>query len=143
MTDQAQSTTTQQTPTTTVWVRVCALNEIPTDKAKGITVNGQVLVITRCGNEPRILQGTCSHMWYPLANSKVEDCTLTCSLHRSRFDTKDGSVQAWVTFPPVIGAALAAIRQSKALRNYPTKVENGDVYLQWASANVESVRVRF
>jgi nitrite reductase/ring-hydroxylating ferredoxin subunit len=130
-------------PQTTLWVRVCALNEIPLNKAKGFTVNGQMLAIARCAEEAVITQGICSHMFFPLGGSKVEDCTLTCGLHRSKFDLHDGSVQEWSVFPPIVGAALAAIKKSKALRVYPSKIENGEVFIQWPGNDPATIKVKF
>ncbi len=124
-----------------VWVRICAVDKVVADKATGFTINGQRLVLTRCGNDVQVLQGFCSHMVFPLANSKVSDCVLTCGLHRSKFDINDGSVVEWSTFPPVVGAALAAIRKRQALRTYATRISEGDVYIEWTAENADAVRV--
>ena len=123
------------------WVRVCALNQVPADRALGLNISGQHLIITRCGEETRIFQGFCSHMLFPLAGSRVDNCALTCNLHRSRFDVRDGSVLEWSTFPPLIGKALAAVRQQKALRVFETRITDGDVYVLWPTDNPASVRV--
>lgn len=131
------------TDTTQVWVRVCALNELPTDKATGLTINGQRLVLTRCGDEAQALQGYCSHMLFPLAGGKVQDCVLTCGLHHSTFNVSDGSVMAWSTYPPLMGAALAAVRQRKNLQTYQTRVTDGDVYILWSGGDNTEVRVKF
>ena len=124
------------------WVRVCALDHVPADKAIDLNINGQRLIIARCGDEARVFQGFCSHMSFPLGGSRIDQCILTCNLHRSRFDVRDGSVVAWSTFPPLVGKALAAIRERKALRMYETRVTNGDVYVLWPTSNAETVRVR-
>jgi 3-phenylpropionate/trans-cinnamate dioxygenase ferredoxin subunit len=129
-------------PQNQVWVRVCALTEIDPGRAKGFSINGQPLVAALCAEGVSILQGTCSHMWFPLSGSPVDGCALTCQLHHSKFDVRDGSVQEWATFPPVIGAALAAIRQSKMLRRYPAKIEDGALYIQWPAEDPSSVRVK-
>ncbi len=126
-----------------VWVRVCNLSQIPTDKAKGFAVNGVRLVITRCGDNANVLQGSCSHLLFPLANSKVDNCELTCALHHSKFAVSDGSVIDWSIYPPLVGQALAALRQRKALRSYKTRVTNGEVFISWPGAGIESVRVSF
>jgi nitrite reductase/ring-hydroxylating ferredoxin subunit len=124
------------------WVRLCALADIPSDHAKALNVNGQALIITRCNDGASVLQGFCTHMLYPLANSKVENCVLTCSLHLSSFRTEDGSVNEWSTYPPVSGKVLALINQNKALRTFETRVTDGDVYLLWPTDDPTSVRVR-
>jgi len=124
------------------WVRVCPLQQVTEDKALGFSVNGQRLIMTRCGDEAYILQGFCSHMVFPLSNSKVDDqCVLLCALHHSSFNVRDGSVVEWSTFPPLVGSALALIRQRRALRTYPTRVTDGDVYVQWPTDDPNSVRV--
>jgi len=124
------------------WVRVCPIDHIPTDKAIDLNINGQRLIIARCGDEARIFQGFCSHMLFPLGGSRIEECIMTCNLHRSKFDVRDGSVVEWSTFPPLIGPALAAIRERKALRRYETRVTDGNVYVLWPTTNPETVRVR-
>ncbi len=124
------------------WVRVCALNDIPTDKAQDININGQRLIVTRCGSEAHIFQGFCSHMLFPLGGSQIDDCVLTCGLHHSQFDVQDGSVVTWSTYPPIVGKTLSALRERKALKSYETRVTDGDVYVVWLTDKPENVRVR-
>ncbi len=124
------------------WVRLCALDHVPTDKTIDLNINGQRLILTRCGDEAHVFQGFCSHMLFPLGGSRIEGCVMTCNLHRSRFDVRDGSVVEWSTYPPLVGKALAAIRERKALRQYETRVTNGDVFVLWPTTSPETVRVR-
>jgi nitrite reductase/ring-hydroxylating ferredoxin subunit len=123
------------------WIRVCALDTLPADKASDLNINGQRLIITRCGDDVTIFQGFCSHMFFPLAGSNVENCVLTCSLHHSKFDARDGSVVEWSTFPPLVGKALAAIRARKSLRTFETRVNDGSVYVLWTTDNPDEVHV--
>jgi 3-phenylpropionate/trans-cinnamate dioxygenase ferredoxin component len=123
------------------WVKVCSLDDLPADHATAFNVGGLSIVAVRCGDSAYLLQGSCSHMYFPLHHSKVEGCVLTCGLHRSTFDVRDGSVIEWSTFPPLFGAALAAIRSSKALRAYSAKVEDGQVFMEWSTADPSSIKV--
>ncbi len=125
-----------------VWVRVCALDHVPSDKAIDLNINGQRLILARCGDDVRVFQGFCSHMLFPLGGSRINECVLTCNLHHSQFDIRDGSVVEWSTFPPLVGKALAAIRERKALRRYETRVTDGNVFVLWPTSNPETVRVR-
>lgn len=130
------------TDTTKNWVRLCSLSALPGDKAVEMIVANQNLVIARDGENAYVLQGFCSHMLFQLAGSKIQDCKLTCALHHSIFDIRDGSVIDWATFPPLVGPALAQVRARKTLRTYETKVQNGDVYLLWSTAEPDKVKVR-
>lgn len=119
-----------------VWVRVCPLDALPEDRAINVHVNNQRLVIARCGERAHIVQGYCTHMLYALKDSAVKDCMITCKLHGSQFDLRDGSVQSWVT------PLTEDIRLRKALRVYETEVRDGVVYLAWNAESAEKVRVR-
>ena len=124
------------------WVRLCTLDQLPEEKTVDLNINGQRLVIARCGESVSVMQGYCSHMLFPLAGSRVDNCVLVCSLHESTFDIRDGSVVEWSSFPAFTGTALAAIREHKALRTYETRTSEGDVYILWPANDPESVNVR-
>jgi nitrite reductase/ring-hydroxylating ferredoxin subunit len=124
------------------WVRMCSFDELKDGQAANININGQRLVVARCGDIVSVLQGFCSHMLFPLSGSRIDNCILMCNLHHSKFDIRDGSVVDWSTFPPLIGSALAAIREKKALRTYETSIDNGDVYILWPTEDPSTVRVK-
>jgi nitrite reductase/ring-hydroxylating ferredoxin subunit len=125
-----------------VWVKACPLADLPTDKAANIFVNGQRFVIMRANDKAYMFQGYCSHMLYPLKDSKVQcsddkGCELVCNLHSSRFNLADGSVAHWAT------PASAETLERKALRTFETRIEDGMVYIEWAAASPDKVRVKF
>jgi 3-phenylpropionate/trans-cinnamate dioxygenase ferredoxin subunit len=124
------------------WVKVCAFSQLPTDKPKDVNINGQRLIIARCGDGAQIMQGFCTHMLYPLSQGKINNCELTCALHHSKFDIRDGKVIEWSTYPSLMGPALAALRERKGLRTFETRVTDGDVYVLWPADDPKTVRVR-
>ncbi len=119
-----------------IWVRVCDLSDLPADRAVNVHINNQRLVIARCGEGAHIVQGYCTHMLYALKDAEVSNCLITCSLHGSQFDLRDGSVQSWAT------PLTEDIKQRKALRVYETEVRDGALYLAWNAESAEKVRVR-
>lgn len=123
------------------WVKICPLDQIPQGKASNVYINGQRLVMTRTEKTAYVLQGYCSHMLFFLKDAEVDDCVLTCSLHNSQFDIRDGTVVHWTGTPS--GPMLDAIKEKKRLRTYETRVEDDIVFLAWATDKPESVRVRF
>lgn len=119
-----------------VWVRVCALTDLPEGRAVNLHVNGQRLVVAREGDLAYIVQGYCTHMLYALKDAAVESCTITCPLHGSQFDLRTGSVLHW----PLPDLEEAKAR--KMLRTFETQVRDGDIYLNWAANSPDKVRVR-
>lgn len=123
------------------WVRLCDLEQVPTDHCLNIYVNGQRLVITRYEDSAHVLQGYCSHMLFYLKDAKVDGCVVTCSLHGSQFDVRDGSVVRWTE--AASGKVLEDIKEKKRLRSYETEVRDGSVFLAWATNDPDKVKVKF
>src|SRR5260370_32100189 len=89
--------------TNKMWVRVCALDEIPTDKALSLHINTQRLTLARCGDIASVLQGVCSHMLFPLAGSRGENSVLTRHLHFTTFNIVDETGIDLAPYPPLSG----------------------------------------
>ncbi len=57
-----------------------------------VDIAGASILVANVDGRIHALQGTCSHEDYPLDDGELEDQTVTCGLHYSRFDLRDGSV---------------------------------------------------
>ncbi len=62
------------------------------------------------------LQGTCSHEYFELDKGFLTDGSVTCALHLSRFDLRDGEPQD----PPA----------ELPLASFPVSVEGEDIILE-------------
>jgi 3-phenylpropionate/trans-cinnamate dioxygenase ferredoxin component len=97
-------------------------------------------VMTRYGEQAFVFQGHCSHMLFYFKDAAVNDCVITCSLHQSQFDVRDGSVVKWTE--QFSGKMSDDIKLKKRLRTYPTEVRDGIVYIQWYATDADKVKVR-
>jgi 3-phenylpropionate/trans-cinnamate dioxygenase ferredoxin subunit len=79
----------------------CALSDVPTDEALGVTDGGQDVAIARHDDEVFALQDLCSHAAVALSEGEVEDCTVECWLHGSRFDLRTGKPSGFPATEPV------------------------------------------
>ena len=64
--------------TTKTWIEVCKLSDLPANKAADLHIANQRLIIARSGDNAHIYQGFCTHMLFPLAGSKIDECNYTC-----------------------------------------------------------------
>ena len=78
--------------------RVCAVDEVPTDQALGVTVGDLDVAIAQDGGEYFAIQNECSHAAVALSEGDVADCQIECWLHGSRFDLRTGKP----TGPPAV-----------------------------------------
>ena len=95
--------------------RVCSLSEVEEDEALGVTVGAYDVAIARHGEEVFALQNMCSHAAVALSEGEVEDCTVECWLHGSRFDLRTGKPTGLPATEPVA--------------TFPVDVRDGDVYV--------------
>ena len=81
--------------------RACAVSEVPTDEALGVTVGDHEVAVARDGDEFFAIQDLCSHAAVALSEGEVADCTVECWLHGSRFDLRTGKPTGLPATEPV------------------------------------------
>jgi 3-phenylpropionate/trans-cinnamate dioxygenase ferredoxin subunit len=104
------------------FVKVCAAADIES----GTTVRAEiddvaVAIVHGEDGEFYAIYDECSHAEVPLSEGDVEDCTIECWLHGSRFDLKTGDPTGLPATEPV--------------PVYPVEVRDGDVYVCLTPAN--------
>ncbi len=97
------------------FVRACALADVPDRRGP----RGHAGRVRRRRGAPRdevfALQDLCSHASVALSEGEVEDCTVECWLHGSRFDLRTGKPTGLPATEPVA--------------TFPVDVRDGDVYV--------------
>ena len=81
--------------------RACALDEVPTDEALAVTLGRYEVAVARHEEEVFAVENICSHAAVALSEGVVEDCTVECWLHGSRFDLRTGKPTGLPATEPV------------------------------------------
>jgi nitrite reductase/ring-hydroxylating ferredoxin subunit len=76
----------------TRWVRTVEESELPDGAATGVVVEGRHVLLHRSGDEVHALDDLCSHAGALLSRGAVTGCVVTCPLHESVFDLRDGHI---------------------------------------------------
>ena len=79
----------------------CAFSDVPEDEALAVTIGSYDVAIARHGTEVFAVQDVCSHANVALSEGEVEDCTVECWLHGSRFDLRTGKPTGLPATEPV------------------------------------------
>jgi len=95
--------------------RALSLADVPEDEAVGVSVGDQDLAVARYGDEVFAVEDTCSHAAVALSEGEVDDCTVECWLHGSRFDLRTGKPTGLPATEPVA--------------TFPVEVRDGDIYI--------------
>jgi 3-phenylpropionate/trans-cinnamate dioxygenase ferredoxin subunit len=96
--------------------RVCALDEIPEEGSLRVELDGKPICIARSQGEVFAIRDVCSHADVALSEGDVEDGTIECWLHGSRFDLRTG--------------APTGLPATKPVATYPVTVEGDDVLVK-------------
>jgi len=100
---------------TPVYVRACALSELPAEGVIGVEVGGEPVAVARAEGEIYAIRDVCSHAEVPLSEGEIYDHTVECWLHGSCFDLRTGQPTGLPATEPV--------------PVYPVKIEGDDVYV--------------
>jgi 3-phenylpropionate/trans-cinnamate dioxygenase ferredoxin subunit len=96
------------------FVRLVGLDELEVDQGHRVELGDEEAVaLIRTGDGVYAVVDVCSHEDYPLSEGWVEDHTVECALHGSRFDLVTGNPDS----PPAL----------RPVQTFPVKVDGDDV----------------
>ena len=82
-------------------MRVAKLSELPEEGAVRVQVGSTPVCLARSGGEVFAVNDVCSHADVSLSEGDVEDGTVECWLHGSRFDLRTGQPTGLPATKPV------------------------------------------
>ena len=97
------------------FVRLAELAEVPPEQGLRVELGDEeaVALVRTADGDVHAVEDVCSHEDYPLSEGWVEDHTIECALHGSRFDLLTGEPDS----PPAL----------RPVRIFPVRVEGTDV----------------
>ncbi|MFN6567380.1 (2Fe-2S)-binding protein [Nostoc minutum NIES-26] len=112
------------------WIKVLPQDELPLNERKVVKVEQRAILLLNHNNQIYAVENSCPHLRLPMRKGKVtDDGAIICPFHRSAFDLATGNVKEWSIFPPGIGKVLGAVSKEKALPVFPTRLEEGSIWV--------------
>ena len=100
-------------------MKACALGDVPEEGAIRVVLDGQPICIARSRGEVFAISDVCSHADVALSEGEVENGTIECWLHGSRFDLRTG--------------APTGLPANRPVPTFPVTVEGDDVLVKMES----------
>jgi 3-phenylpropionate/trans-cinnamate dioxygenase ferredoxin subunit len=97
------------------FVSACSVDDVKEGGAIRVVIDGVPIAIVRSDGTIYALHDVCSHANVPLSEGEIDDTTIECWLHGSRFDLVTG--------------APTGLPATKPVPVYPVKIEGNDVYV--------------
>ena len=95
------------------FVKACAIDAVVDGGALRVMIDGIPVAIVRSEGEVYAIHDVCSHANVPLSEGEIEDQTIECWLHGSRFDLVTGKPTGLPATVPV--------------HVYPVKIDGDDI----------------
>ena len=112
------------------WIKVLSQDELPPNERKVVKVDQHTILLLHHNNQIYAVENSCPHLRLPLQKGKVtDDGAIVCPFHRSAFDLSSGNVKEWSPWPPGIGKVLGMVSKEKVLPVFPTRVEEGSIWV--------------
>jgi nitrite reductase/ring-hydroxylating ferredoxin subunit len=112
------------------WVKALLQDELPEGERRAVKIGERSILLIHEQGHVYAMASACPHMRLPLKGGKLtENGAIVCPWHHSAFDLRSGDVKEWSPWPPGVGRMLGAISREKALPVFPTKVEDGSVWV--------------
>jgi 3-phenylpropionate/trans-cinnamate dioxygenase ferredoxin component len=97
------------------FVKVASLSALADDSALHVEVGHVPVCLARSGGEVMAILDECSHAEVSLSDGEVENCTIECWLHGSRFDLRTGKP--------------TGLPATEAVPVYPVRIDGDDIYV--------------
>jgi len=97
------------------YVRACALDDLAEQEPRRVVIDGVPISLVREDDEVFAIYDVCSHEEVSLSEGEVDDHTIECWLHGSRFDLRTGKP--------------TGLPATKPVPVYPVKIDGDDVFI--------------
>ncbi len=97
---------------------------------KELKVNERKIIVVKIGGKYYAADAHCPHMQADMSEAKLEGTVITCPLHGSKFDLKDGSVVRWLGMTGVALKAAGALHVPKPINVFKVEIDGDGVFVE-------------
>jgi 3-phenylpropionate/trans-cinnamate dioxygenase ferredoxin subunit len=111
-------------------VKLGKVGELEDGAMKSVSTKQGEFLLARVGDNYYAADSRCPHMKGKLAQGTLEGTVVTCPLHGSQFDLKNGKAVRWLRGTGVLARVGRAIKAVKDLKTYRVQVEDDQLLIE-------------
>jgi nitrite reductase/ring-hydroxylating ferredoxin subunit len=112
------------------WTKVLEVEALSPGARQVVKVGDRAILLLNHEGQYHAVDNACPHLKLSLKKGKITpDGAIVCPWHRSAFDLCTGNAKEWTPWPPGVGKVLGVISKEKALPVFPTRVEEGSIWV--------------
>jgi 3-phenylpropionate/trans-cinnamate dioxygenase ferredoxin subunit len=105
------------------YIEVARATELREGDLKRVMAGGQEILLAKAAGQFYASELFCPHMEADLSEGTLNGTILTCPMHKSQFDLRDGRVVRWTDLSGIVLSFAKKSRPPRKLKCYPVRVE--------------------
>jgi 3-phenylpropionate/trans-cinnamate dioxygenase ferredoxin subunit len=114
-------------PAVTGFVEVAKVSDVDNGMMKKVVISDRALLLANVEGRFYATDALCPHLQADLSEGTLQGAVLTCPLHGSRFDIRDGSIIRWTDLSGIRLAYASRARPPHPLKKYPVRIDGDRV----------------
>ena len=108
---------------------VASVAELREGSMKKVMVRGHAILLARVKGHYYAVDALCPHLEGDLSEGILHETTLTCPMHHSQFDLRDGHVIRWTDLTGIRLTFASRQQPPKSLKQYPVLVKGDKILI--------------
>jgi 3-phenylpropionate/trans-cinnamate dioxygenase ferredoxin component len=108
-------------------VEAARTTELREGQLKRVQADGKEILLAKANGQFYASELFCPHMEADLSQGTLRGTILTCPMHNSQFDLRDGHVVRWTDLSGIVLTYAKKNRPPRSLKCYPVRVEGGRI----------------
>jgi 3-phenylpropionate/trans-cinnamate dioxygenase ferredoxin subunit len=114
-------------PAVTGFVEVAKVSDIDNGMIKKVVIGDRSILLAKVQGRFYATDAFCPHLQADLSEGTLKGTILTCPLHSSKFDIRDGHVVRWTDLSGTLLAYAAKGRPPRPLPAHPVRIDGDRV----------------
>ena len=111
----------------TGFVEVAKVSDVDNGMMKKVVAGDRAILLAKVQGRLYATDALCPHLQGDLTEGTLQGTVLTCPLHSSKFDIRDGHVVRWTDLTGIKLTHASAARPPRPLPTYPVRIDGDRV----------------
>jgi 3-phenylpropionate/trans-cinnamate dioxygenase ferredoxin subunit len=111
-------------------IKAAHISEIKPGMMKKVMVMGRSILLALVNGRYFAVDAVCPHLEGDLSSGTLHGTVLTCPMHNSQFDLRDGHVIRWTDQTGIRLTYASRDHPPMPLKHYPVKIEGDTIFIE-------------
>jgi len=112
------------------FAEVARVSDISEGSIRKVLAGSTPILLARANGNFYATALLCPHLEADLSAGTLHGTVLTCPMHESQFDVRDGHVVRWTSLTGIKLAYASKARPPRSLRCYPVRIDGDRVFVK-------------